>query len=185
MPSQPSGPTEEQPGNPYTFQRSSGLSTRALLSADNRTTSSTSAAEPPSLPLTPNTRSEAEAALYSNSIRQTESAAPVFRSAGGGDAASDDPEPSSPLGTRPPVEGQNSTNYVNAVAAAAAGQGAVAPLPSDTAGAPRRTSLARQQSWNAEEMRRMMSERLMQESGPPAGGAGYTSVAPGGASGQQ
>ncbi|EON63604.1 hypothetical protein W97_02832 [Coniosporium apollinis CBS 100218] len=167
------------PQDHYAYTPAATLSTRALLTnpppGPTRTESSISSV---SAALTPNTRTEAEAALTYNSAQQTDSAAPTssstFPTSGAGDdmvdGVSESPRPGLPLRT-------SSHHYADAVGAAApteedadVGAGYAAEGTekyvsgrSGVGSQSWRPSGVRQQSYSKEDMRRLMQERLMKE----------------------
>lgn len=172
-------------------------------------------------PITPGTRSAAEAAFTSNMLTQTASA---------GQAPPSDDDPPFPVTGRPPMQTRTSANYMNAVTDAATRNTPssptnlaprpksipmpVSPSAEDLAAqnaaaeaaflneqaAAKRSSVdmrsdsiagvlgspngpnenvpnmlgarGRQQSWNKEDMKRMMQEPLMREDGPTHGYSG-------------
>ncbi|TKA82194.1 hypothetical protein B0A49_00121 [Cryomyces minteri] len=176
-----SSQTDSQSTRPYTYQRASTMSTRAILDGTDS-------------PLTPGTRSEAEAALSANIDYQTSSAAPItsqhtFPSSGNNDGLDEVDGDVHGSVFRPGMPRRTTTHYEEAAAAAARATAthhetppSTAPEQHDTTGysyssaSPsssaysaaaaaarhdRPEMLGRQQSWSAQDLKRMMSERLM------------------------
>ncbi|KAK5187850.1 hypothetical protein LTR16_009395, partial [Cryomyces antarcticus] len=183
-----SSQTDSQSTGPYTYQRASTMSTRAILDGTD-------------LPLTPGTRSEAEAALSANIDYQTSSAAPItsqhtFPNSGNNDGLDEVDGDVHGSVFRPGMPRRTTTHYEEAAAAARATATHQETPPStsseqhDATGYSYRSAgpsssaysaaaaaarhdrpemLGRQQSWSAQDLKRMMSERLMAGGSEDAG----------------
>ncbi|KAK4971914.1 hypothetical protein LTR28_012842 [Elasticomyces elasticus] len=140
----------------YTFPRASTMATRSLLSDAD-----------PSNAQAQSPRDQANAALEANSASQTSAAAaaPASSSTSAYSPLSADDD----AGTRPSMPRRSTTNYEQAQAAADADAEQQAQAGE---GDGVRPYLDRHQSWNQSDMRRMMTEKILDAES----GAGYSST---------